>query len=228
MASRSSTYHHVASCSILCTLILLAVALAGCEPQARDGTAPAEPAAPEASAVVTYAFDVPAPPGELSPSAPLVAELAQDPNLGRLTVSGGSASEASGGRAVEAEFAFGTVADFLAWREQPQTRALLASIAALSPDTVAFQPTLSVRRPALYRSIVGRVERGASSGGRTVESVACNEDCSQIDVRYRTRANEAGGAAPGQGTGDAGDIDAVTLVCQPGLAGTIEECKASN
>lgn len=220
----------LASTAVLCAALLLgAGVLLGCGASARedaqeDARANPEAETPEPSAVVTFAFRVPAPAEALAPSAPVVAELARDPHLGRLTVASGS--EERSGRVLDAEFAFGTVAAFLAWREQAGTAALLDRVAALSPDTTAFRPRLSVRRPSLYRSVAGRVEAG--SGGRPVESVTCNEDCSRIDVKYKTRANEAGRAGSSEGTGDAGDIDAVTLVCKPGLAGTIEECKVSN
>lgn len=216
---------------VLSTVLLLAGALAGCERPTREGAVAEEPeAAPVASAIVTYGFDVHAPADALSPATLLVAELARHPNLGRLTVSDDSAPEGPPTRTLEAEFAFGTAAAYLEWREQAGTRALLDGLAALATEPSDFQATLSVRRPSLYRSIVGRVGTGSGGEGREVESVACNADCSQIDVKYKTRANEAGGGGggSGQGTGDAGDIDAVTLVCKPGLAGTIENCRASN
>lgn len=209
-------------------VLLLASALTGCEPSAREGAREGENAGtPNPSAVVTYAFSILVPEGEVAPSTPLIAELAQDPNLGRLTVADASNEQLA--RELDVEFVFGTVDAFLAWRSQDETAALIDRTAALKPDTMAFQPRLSVRRPALYQSVVGRVEaRGGGGGGRRVDAVTCNEDCSRIEVKYKTRANEAGGGGSGQGTGDAGDIDAVTLICQPGLAGTIEECKASN
>lgn len=213
--------------SMLCAGLVVAGGLVGCEPTARGGAGSRDGETErDASAVVTYAFGVSAPAGEVSPSGPLVAELARDPNLGRLTVSDGSPPEGPPAWEFDAEFVFGTVEAFLEWREQPRTRALLDRVSALAPDTAAFRPELSVRRLSRYRSVVGQV--GAQGGGREVESVSCNADCSRIDVRYKTRGNDAGGGAPGEGTGDAGDIDAVTLICQPGLAGTIENCTASN
>lgn len=208
--------------------LLLTGVLTGCASSDRDGARVDEDdGSLSRTAVVTYAFGVPAPAGALATTGPLVSELAQDANLGRLTVT--TPSNEQSARELDVEFVFGTVDAFLAWREQDETASLLDRVAALQNDTSAFRPRLSVRRPALYQSIIGRVEAGGR-GGRRVDSVTCNEDCSRIEVKYKTRANEAGGGGPGQGegTGDAGDIDSITLICQPGLAGTIEECKASN
>lgn len=209
------------------TVLLMAAALISCEPSARNG-APVDDndGTPDLSSVVTYAFKVPALEGEQMPLSPLVADLAQDPNLGRLTVADASKEQAAW--ELDVEYIFGTVDAFLAWREQARTAALLDSVAGLTPDTVRFRPRLAIRRPELYQTIVGRIEDTGGAGGRRAESVTCNEDCSRIEVKYKTRANEAGGAGAGQGTGDAGDIDSVTLICQPGLAGTIENCTASN
>lgn len=193
--------------SLPITLVALAALsiLTGCE-----ATAVGDPSDTE-TALVTYSFDVFASRAELSPSSALVAEIAQDPNLGRLTIKADSAVQR-----LDAEYAFGSVAAFQDWRAQATP--LIDRLAALLPDTVSFSPRLVVRRPALYRSIVG-------DGADEAEHAP-------IHVTYRTSENEAGGAGgrsgAGQGSGDAGDIDAVTVICQPGLAGTIEECKASN
>lgn len=184
------------------TLPLLAAlaVLAGCD------TGPSASALDPSAAIVTYSFDVSSAGADLAPSSPLVAEIARDPNLGRLTVKADSA-----GQGLEAEYAFGSVAEFQAWRAE--SASLIERVAALSPDTVTFSPRLSVRRPALYQSIVGDLANG---------------EAPPVNVTYQTSGNEAGGGGTGEGVGDAGDIDAVTLVCVPGLAGTIEECKASN
>ena len=206
-------------------VLVAAVALVGCEPPPADSEEIDSEAA--ASAVVSYALEVSIP-SPATASSPLLASLAQDPNLGRLSMSTATAPGDRALQEMEAEFVFGTVDAFFEWRERPETEALLESLRTMAPDTVALSPRLSIRRPSLYRSVVGRVTAEEGSGGRAVESVACNEDCSRIDVAYTTRRNEAGGAGAGQGTGDAGDIDAVTLVCKPGLAGTIESCKVSN
>lgn len=212
---------------ILGAALLLTSTLIGCERSVREGKrTDADNVMPDPSAVVTYTFSVPAPEDKLAPSTPLVKELAQDPNLGRLTVS--NISNEQPARELDVEFVFRTVDAFFAWREQPQTSSLLDRVAALAPNRANFKPRLSVRRPALYRSVVGRVEDRDGTGGRIAKSVTCNEDCSRIEVGYKTRANEAGSSGTGRGVGDAGDIDAVTLICQPGLAGTIESCTANN
>lgn len=217
----------------LAASFVLTGALTGCETS--DGEYTALPG-PDSVAVVTYAFELPVGSASTAPSSALVADLVRDPHLGRFSISDGS-EENVRVRELDAEFVFGTVEAFLAWRDRAQIVALIDSVAALAPDTVAFTPRLTVRRPSLYRSVVGRVVADDGLGGRSVESVTCNDDCSRIDIAYRTRGNEAGasggqsaggGQGGGSGTGDAGDIDAVTLICQPGLASTIETCKTSN
>lgn len=207
------------------------LALAACENV--EAPEPAGTAAAVGGGVVSYTFRTavpelePAPAGEL-PLTPALADLAQAPHLGRLSVSAG---DQEGPPVVDAELVFSSVAEYLAWREGPAAAELLGDLEAAAPDSLPFAPTLRVRRPARYREVVGRVDPEAGGGGREVESVACNEDCTRIDITYRTQGNETGGAAgdgTGEGVGDAGDIDAVTMVCTPGLAGTIEECSASN
>ena len=217
-------------------IVLTGLLAALCTLSACEGTGGAEPVGPADvvdDGIVTYTFRASIPglePGPLGagPPAPALADLARDPRLGRLSVAAGGED---GPPVVDAELVFGSVAEYLTWRESPAAAGLLGDLEAAAPDTLPFATSLRVRRPSLYREVVGQVEAGAGGGGREVESVTCNYDCTRIDITYKTRGNEAGGAAgggAGEGVGDAGDIDAVTMVCTPGLAGMVEECTASN
>lgn len=54
-----------------------------------------------------------------------------------------------------------------------------------------------------------------------VDSVVWNADFTRVDITYEAEDCEGGGE-------DTCDIDAVTLICEPGAAGTIESCDVSN
>lgn len=207
--------------SLLATacLIVASGVLAACDPAAPQGEAPPPEAA---AALVTLAFEAPVV-FEEDRLLSFTSELAQDPHLGRLAVSRGGALPV-----LDGEFVFGSVDEYLAWRAQEGTQSLMQTLETATPDSLGFAPDLSVRRPVLYRKAAGRVDPAGGEGGRSVESVSCNEDCTRIDITYRTRGNEAGGGGTGEGVGDAGDIDAVTLICTPGMTGMVDECTASN
>lgn len=56
---------------------------------------------------------------------------------------------------------------------------------------------------------------------RKVRDVTWNDDLTRIDVTYETEGCEGG-------EGDTCDIDAVTLICEPGRDGTVRACDVSN
>lgn len=56
---------------------------------------------------------------------------------------------------------------------------------------------------------------------RRVRDVTWNADFTRVDVTYEAEGCEGG-------EGDTCDIDAVTLICEPGRDGTVRSCDVSN
>ena len=56
---------------------------------------------------------------------------------------------------------------------------------------------------------------------RRVQEVTWNADFTRVDVTYEAEGCEGG-------EGDTCDIDAVTLICEPGRDGTVRSCEVSN
>lgn len=56
---------------------------------------------------------------------------------------------------------------------------------------------------------------------RKVRDVGWNDDFTKVDITYETEGCEGG-------EGDTCDIDAVTLICEPGSDGTVRQCDVSN